>query len=100
MRAPVSISPPILGSPTLPAPTTRHCFPASFINIGNKLVTVSSSQLRYSPSRTHRRQIPGDRFHRFARHKLPQLCVRVPRKELTQVLVGLTCGEILPEQSL
>src|ERR1700675_4071818 len=99
-RAPVSMSPPIFGSPTSPAPTTRHCFPASFINIGNKLVTVSSSELRYSSSRTFRRQIAGDRFHRFARQKLPQLRVRVPRKELTQVLVGLTCGEILPEQSL
>src|SRR3977135_3593196 len=103
MRAPVSISPPIFGSPTLPAPTTRHCFPASFMNIGNKLVTISSSYLRYSPSCTHRRQIAGDRFHRFASQKLPQLRVRVPGKELTQVLVGLvrlTCGEILPEQSL
>src|ERR1700674_4156141 len=100
MRAPVSIRPPILGSPTLPAPTTRHCFPASFINIGNMLVTVSSSELRYSSSRTYRRQVAGDRFHRLDRQKLPQLRVRVPRKELTQVLVGLTCGEILPEQSL
>src|SRR5216683_598899 len=99
-RAPVSMSPPILGSPTLPAPTTRHCFPASFMNIGNKLVTVSSSQLHYSPSRTHRRQIAGDRFHRFAGQKLPQLRIRVPGKELTQILVGLTRGEILPEQSL
>src|SRR6266404_7078935 len=103
IRAPVSMSPPILGSPTLPAPTTRHCFPASFINIGNKLVTVSSRCLRYSSSRTYRRQIPGYRFHRFARQKFPQLRVRMPRKELTQVLVGLvrlTCREILPEQSL
>src|SRR5438309_3979693 len=100
IRAPVSMSPPILGSPTLPAPTTRHCFPASFINIGNKLVTVSSRCLRYSSSRTYRRQIPGYRFHRFARQKFPQLRVRMPRKELTQVLVGLAHGEILPEQSL
>src|ERR1700674_2343147 len=100
MRAPVSIRPPILGSPTLPAPTTRHCFPASFINIGNKLVTVSSSELRYSSSRTYRRQIAGYRFHRFASQKLPQLRIRVRGKELTQVLVGLTCGEIPPEQSL
>src|SRR5258708_408470 len=100
MRPPVSMSPAILGSPTLPAPTTRHCFPASFINIGNKLVTVSSSQLRYSPSRTHRRQIAGDRFHRFASQELPQLRIRVPGKELTQILVGLTRREIVPEQSL
>src|SRR3981189_1135897 len=100
MRAPVWISPTILGLPTLPAPTTRHCFPASFMNIGNKLVTISSSYLRYSPSRTYRRQIAGDRFHRFASQKLPQLRVRVPGKELTQVLVGLTCREILPKQSL
>src|SRR5258708_6173339 len=100
MRAPVSMSPAILGSPTLPAPTTRHCFPASFMNIGNKLVTVSSSQLRYSPSRTHRRQIAGNGFHRFAGQELPQLRVRVPGKELTQILVGLTRSEILPEQSL
>src|SRR5258708_4743034 len=99
MRAPVSMSPAILGSPTLPAPTTRHCFPASFINIGNKLVTVSSRCLRYSSSRTYRRQIPRYRFHRFASQKFPQLRVRMPRKELTQVLVGLTHGEILPEQS-
>src|SRR4030088_2557924 len=103
MRAPVSMSPPIFGSPTLPAPTTRHCFPASFMNIGNKLVTVSSSYLRHSPSCTHRRQIAANRFHRFASQKLPQLRVRVPGKEPTQVLVGLvrlTCREILPEQSL
>src|SRR5712671_3863628 len=100
MRAPVSMSPPILGSPTLPAPTTRHCFPASFINIGNKLVTVSSRCLRYRSSDAYRRQIARYRVHRFARQKLPQLRVRVPGKELTQVLVGLTHGQILPEQSL
>src|ERR1700674_4019694 len=102
MRAPVSMRLPILGSPTLPAPTTRHCFPASFMNIGNKLVTVSSSQLSYSPSpsRTHRRRIAGNRFNRFASEKLPQLRIRVPGEELTQVLVRLTRGEILPEQSL
>src|SRR5205807_2893617 len=88
IRAPVSMSPPILGSPTLPAPTTRHCFPASFINIGNKLVTVSSHCLRYRPSPAHRRQIAGDRFHRFASQKLSQLRIRVPGEELTQVLVG------------
>src|SRR6266849_7919977 len=100
MRAPVSMSPPILGSPTLRAPTTRHRFPASFINIGNKLVTVSSSCLRYRASDAYRRQIARYRVHRFARQKLPQLRVRVPGKELTQVLVGLTYGQILPEQSL
>src|SRR5229473_4245371 len=100
MRAPVSMSPPILGSPTLPAPTTRHCFPASFINIGNKLVTVSSRRLRYRSSRTYRRQIAGYRFHRLASQKLPQLRVRVPGKELTQVLARLAHGEILLKQSL
>src|SRR5713226_4218589 len=100
MRAPVSMSPPILGSPTLPAPTTRHCFPASFINIGNKLVTVSSSCLRYSSCGIHWRQIAGYRFHRLARQKLPQLRVRVPGKELTQVLARLAHGEILLKQSL
>src|SRR5216684_1925277 len=100
MRAPVSMSPPIFGSPTFPAPTTRHCFPASFMNIGNKLVTVSSRCLCYSSSCIHRRQIAGDRFHRLARQKLPQLRVRVPGKELTQILVGMTCGKILPEQPL
>src|SRR5260370_2354456 len=100
MPAPVSMSPPILGSPTFPAPTTRHCFPASFINIGNKLVTVSSRCLRYSSCGIHRRQIAGYRFHRLARQKLPQLCVRFPGKELTQVLARLTPGEIPPEQPL
>src|SRR6266851_7838916 len=100
MPAPVSMSPPILGSPTFPAPTTRHCFPASFINIGNKLVTVSSRCLRYSSCGIHRRQIAGYRFHRLARQKLPQLCVRVPGKELTQVLARLAHGEILLKQSL
>jgi hypothetical protein len=30
-----------LGSPTLPAPTTRQRFPSSFTNIGNKLLIVS-----------------------------------------------------------
>src|SRR6266446_3387434 len=97
IRAPVSMSPPILGSPTLPAPTTRHCFPAIFINIGNKLVTVSSSWLRHSPSRTHRRQIAGNRFHRLASQKFPHLRVGVPGKELTQVLACLTRVEILAE---
>src|SRR5712672_1462100 len=33
--------PPILGSPTFPAPTTRQRLPSSFINIGNKLLTIS-----------------------------------------------------------
>src|SRR5580700_11740322 len=42
MFAPVSISPPIFGSPTFPAPTTRHCLPASFTNMGNRLVRISS----------------------------------------------------------
>src|SRR5216683_6048507 len=101
MRASVSISPPILGSPTLPAPMTRHRFPASFINIGNKLVTVSSRCLRYRSSDAYRRQIARYRFHRLARQKLPQLRIRVPGKELAQILVGpvgLTCRKILPEQ--
>src|SRR5258708_7816720 len=40
-RAPVSISPPIFGSPTFPAPTTSHGRPVSFMNIGNKLFTLS-----------------------------------------------------------
>src|SRR6267154_1894991 len=44
-RAPVSMSPPILGSPTFPAPTTRHRLPSSFINIGNKLLTISPVRL-------------------------------------------------------
>ena len=45
MRAPVSISAPIFGSPTLPAPTTRDRRPASFTNMGNRLVTVSSCRV-------------------------------------------------------
>src|ERR1035441_5176704 len=100
MRAPVSMSPPIFGSPTFPAPTTRHCFPVSFINIGNRLVTVSSGCLRYSSCGTHRRHIAGDCIHRLASQKFPQLRVRVPGKELTQVLACLTRGEILAEQPL
>src|ERR1019366_8694095 len=100
MRAPVSMSPPIFGSPTFPAPTTKHCFPVSFINIGNRLVTVSSGCLRYSSCGTHRRHIAGDCIHRLASQKFPQFSVRVPGKELTQVLACLTRGEILPEQPL
>src|ERR1039458_2652333 len=98
MRAPVSIRPPILGSPTLPAPTTRHCFPASFRNIGKRLVTVSSRWL-CRVSNTCRRQIASDGVYRRPRQKLPQLGVGVPGKELTQVLASPTRGQILPQQS-
>src|SRR5260370_471551 len=100
MRAPVSISPPILGSPILPAPTTRHRFPDSFINIGNRLVTVSSRCSRYRASHTYRRQIAGYCFHRLARQKLPPLRVRAAGKQHSPVLGGGTGGKLLPEQSL
>src|SRR6266849_6813073 len=52
MRAPVSSSPPIFGSPTLPAPTTRHSLPANFMNIGNKLFTdfLTRLPLRRAPA--------------------------------------------------
>src|ERR1039458_6125342 len=96
--APVSMRPPILGSPTLPAPTTRHCFPASFRNIGNRLVTVSSRWL-CRVSNTCRRQIASDGVYRRPRQKFPQLGVGVPGKELTQVLASLARGQILPQQS-
>src|SRR5208337_214328 len=99
MLAPVSMRPPILGSPTFPAPTTRHRFPASFMNIGKRLVTVSSGRFPSNSSGTHRRHIAGDRVHWFAGQKLPQLRVRVPGKELTQVLACFTHAEILPKQS-
>src|SRR5208337_3504145 len=102
MLAPVSMSPPIFGSPTLPAPTTRQCFPASFINIGNRLVTVPSGQL-HKASRsngTRCRHLAGDRVHSFASQKLPQFRVRVPGKELPQVLTRRTRREIMPQQSL
>src|ERR1017187_6335854 len=97
MRAPVSIRLPILGSPTFPAPTTRHCLPASFKNIGNRLVTVPSRWCRVS--NTCRRQIANDGVDSLPRQKLPQLGVGVPGKELTQVLASLTRGQILPQQS-
>src|SRR5260370_16380890 len=89
MHAPVSISPPILGSPTLPAPTTRHRFPDSFINIGNKLVTVSSRCLCYRSSDTYRRQIAGYCFHRLAPPKLPPLPVPGAGQQLSPLLPPL-----------
>src|SRR5947207_1642975 len=55
-RAPVSSSPPILGSPTLPAPTTRHFLPANFKNIGNKLSTVRPPRRSARAPREHREQ--------------------------------------------
>src|SRR5271169_3555991 len=96
-RAPVSMSPPILGSPTFPAPTTRHCVPVSFINIGNRLVTVTSRGLCQA-SNPHRRCIARDCVHRLARKEFAQLRVGVPGKELTQVFACFTRGEILLQQ--
>src|SRR5580704_17356986 len=52
--APVSTSPPIFGSPTFPAPTTRQRLPSSFKNIGNKLLIVPSKiRLNLPPHSAH-----------------------------------------------
>src|SRR5580704_853322 len=90
---------PILGSPTLPAPTTRHCLPVSFINIGNKLVTVSSRYMRYRSGGTYWRHITQDRVDRRTRQKVPQFGITVLRKELPEVLALRTRRKILPQQS-
>src|SRR5579863_1178350 len=94
MRAPVSRRPPTLGSPTLPAPTTRHCLPSSFRNIGNKLVTDSSRNMRntlWQITRNCRNDLPGQEF--------AQLRIVVSCKEAAQVFTGLALGQIAPKQS-
>src|ERR1700688_9771 len=68
--APVSSRPPILGSPTFPAPTTRQRLPSSFINIGNKLLTIPP--IRFNLLRC---SVPGlqvDRGRPLPRTPLPE----------------------------
>src|ERR1700687_5820529 len=98
IRAPVSSRPPILGSPTFPAPTTRHCLPSSFKNIGNKLVTETSCRLHQSASRIG--HIAGDRGHDFSRQKLTQLSVAVPNEEPAQVFARFALCQVLSQQTL
>src|ERR1700680_121794 len=98
IRAPVSSRPPIFGSPTFPAPTTKHCLPSNFKNIGNKLVTETSSRLHQPASRIG--QIAGDRRHDFSRQKLAQLRVAVPNKEPAQVFARFALCQVLSQQAL
>src|SRR5579862_34052 len=102
MLAPVPIRPPILGSPTLPAPTTSTCFPASFTNIGKRLVTVASSRVSGVPGFADYdgRQIASHRSDSFTCEKLAKLCIGVPRKEAPQIFARLPRSEVLPQQSL
>src|SRR5579863_1426626 len=95
MRAPVSSRPSILGSPTFPAPTTRHRLPCSFRNMGNRLVTDSSRGLRQIL-----RQITSHCRNHFPGKKLAELCVAVAREEAPQILSGFALVEILVEQAL
>src|SRR5579862_4769777 len=93
--APVSSRPSIFGSPTFPAPTTRHRFPCNFKNMGNRLVTDSSRGLRQIL-----RQIAGHCRNHFPGKKLAQLRVAVARKEATQILSGFALGEIAAKKPL
>src|SRR5580698_8044187 len=95
--APVSSKPAIFGSPTLPAPTTRHCFPSSFRNIGNKLVTGSSCRLRQI---LRGWQIADGCRHNFSGQKFPQFAIGVPREKAAQVLARFAPLLKLPEQTL
>src|SRR5215472_2180781 len=97
MRAPVSSRPSILDSPTLPAPTTRTCFPSSLINIGKRLVTDTSCCL---DQRLWRREITRHRRNGFSGQKFPQFRVAVPREKAAQILARLAVGEISTEQTL
>src|ERR1700686_2048751 len=98
IRAPVPSRPPIFGSPTFPAPTTRHCLPSSFKNIGNKLVTETSCRLHQSASRIG--HIAGDRGHDFSRQKLTQLRVAMPNEEPAQVFARFALCQVLAQQTL
>src|SRR5208337_3239935 len=50
--APAATKPPILGSPTRPAPTTRHGRPVSFKNTGNKLILDPYAKIKNPKART------------------------------------------------
>src|SRR5262252_2666688 len=95
MRAPVSSRPLIFGSPTFPAPTTRHCRASSFMNIGNKLVTNTSCHLNKI---LRGGQIARDRRNAFSGKELAQLRVAMTREEASQVFARLAFGEIPAEQ--
>src|SRR5258708_33576569 len=98
MRAPVSSSPPILGSPTLPAPTIRHGLPVNFRNMGNRLVTDSSSgslaSISCMVSPMVLWQVTRDRFDRRASEQRPQLGIVVTGKEAAQIFAAFTLGQI------
>src|SRR5260370_26762934 len=100
-RAPVSIRPPILGSPTLPAPTTRHRLPSSFTNIGNKLLIILlNCSTLHAAGHTSLRQIARDRFDELSRQKSAQVRVGVTRKEAPQIFTRRALGEIVTQQTL
>src|ERR1700678_1822228 len=98
MLAPVSMRPPIFGSPTLPAPTTRHGLPVSFVNMGKRSVTVASCGMRHANA--YRRYVAAYGDDGRASQKLAQLTVRVARQKLAKVVIRLASGQVMPEQSL
>src|ERR1017187_9894553 len=81
--------PPILGSPTFPAPTTRQRLPSSFKNIGNKLLIVFLSLrlffLRslafHAAGHASLGQIARDRIDRLSRQVVPQFGIAVASKK-------------------
>src|SRR5579864_2969782 len=93
MRAPVSSRAPILGSPTLPAPTRRTFLPSSFRNMGNKLVTDTSCNVR----EILLRQVTSNSGHELTRQEFTQFGVAVTSEVTPQVLVRLTVSEIAAE---
>src|SRR5208282_5264054 len=97
MRAPVSIRPPILGSPTLPAPTTRQRLPSSFRNMGNRLLMVSAF---HPAGHSSFGQIARDRSDGLSGKVVAQFRIAVARKKLPQIFTRVAIDEVPTQKTL
>src|SRR5579863_6353247 len=98
MLAPVSMRPPILGSPTFPAPTTRQRLPSSFKNIGNKLLMFVSAF--YAARYAALGQIAGDCINRLSRQVIAQFRIAVASKKVPKILACVGIREVRAKKSL
>src|ERR1017187_2919056 len=100
--------PPILGSPTFPAPTTRQRLPSSFKNIGNKLLIVFLSLrlffLRslafHAAGHASLGQIARDRIDRLSRQVVPQFSIAVASKKMPEILARAGIREVSAQKPL
>src|ERR1700727_2585458 len=105
MRAPVSMRPPILASPTFPAPTTRQRLPSSFTNIGKRLLIVFSPSFLAllcsclnSTWHLPLGKIACYGFNERTGQEGPQISIAVTSKEAPQIFARRAIGKIPAQQ--